>query len=107
MASPVASFLNLFLDGFIYGAECLTLRQDGTPIWIFLKKQTQSQKNLETIFYMVDVEISNKPKICRNLAYFFQLVGRQEFFKFVGYLKFPNQPYKEWCLGWLFSDWKK
>ena len=47
-------------------------------------------------FYKVDEEISNIQKICTILAQFSQLVVVQEFCKFVGYLKFPCQPYKEW-----------
>ena len=48
-------------------------------------------------FYNVDVEISNYAEICRNLTYFFQFLGGQEFQKFLG----PNQPYKKRCLGEL------
>ena len=39
---------------------------------------------LKAIFYNVDMEISNNPKICKILAYFFHLGSRQEF---SGYLK--------------------
>ena len=43
---------------------------------------------LKTIFYKVDVEKLNKPQICRILPYFFQLLGRAEFFKFEVYFIF-------------------
>ena len=53
---------------------------------------------LNTIFYEVDLEIINNPQICRILAYQPAEKSRQEFCKFLGYLKFPHQPYKKWSL---------
>ena len=44
------------------------------------------------------MEISNNPKICRILAYCAVGKSRQEFWKFLGHLKFPHQPYKKWSL---------
>ena len=55
---------------------------------------------LNTIFYKVDLEISNNPQICRILAYLPAEKSRQEFCKFLGYLKFPHQLYKKWPLIW-------
>ena len=53
---------------------------------------------VNTIFYKVDLEISNNPKIFRILAYLSvsALKNWQEIANFwVAYLEFPYQPYKK------------
>ena len=62
--------------------------------------QWRKPKN-QFIRLMWIVENSNNPKIYRILAYLctrWRKGGRQEFCKFLDYLKFPHQPYKKWPL---------
>ena len=60
---------------------------------------------LKTILYKVGVQVTNNPKICLFLVYFFQLhscsaaeKSCQEICKFLGCLKFLHQSYKKWSL---------
>ena len=48
------------------------------------------------IFHAIIYESISNHTLLKTIFY---KIDRQEFFEFVGYLKFPHQRYKKWCLN--------